>query len=673
MPSKDAIELYKRFASSVKCPVSGRISDNRLYQAVWQQRDFLESKWTKYEQTYLPNQQKLTTIVDENTLYKSNSPSGKFFAVLKQFQEAGQSKESKNFRIELWDSLKGRMNMTKLGSEKDDKYGETCMNGTFGGFVWDEAEENLAFVAESKIAKSSEFVKASTDEEFENAGKASIWKESWGEQLGSCHRTLVCVYNIATSKVKSIDWHADYALSNPQFCNNHNNILFIAQSVKPYRLGRIYCTNKYSKLVFHNTESGKSEVLLENAGIINLVKVNARKFLFQQREIGLGPHWDCYKLMRLEFNEDFSKHEIKILVDYVKETNEDFNGIYSDSYSTRCLLNENTLVFSTMNKSKSDVFSVDLTSGKVEKYDLPEKFTNYGVLDVHDGQVLMYCSAENIEPSLAVHVDGKLQILESGSEHDFSAEIVDFKTDGTEWQGVFIPQENSSEYKGVILRPHGGPHSIATASFSTEIGYLAKLGYAQMIVNYRGSLGFGFDHIRTLPGHCSVNDVDDCMTALMWTFENKHCPKDKAFLTGGSHGGFLTCHLIGQFPDVFKAAVTRNPVTNVSAMVGVTDIPDWCWYECIEEFKNFEFKGEVANWCHPGNMTEAHYGEMFRKSPMFHVNKVKTPLLLQIGEDDARVPPSQGIAYYRALKSNEVDTEIYSRFYITWPVLKPVF
>jgi len=312
-----------------------------------------------------------------------------------------------------------------------------------------------------------------------------------------------------------------------------------------------------------------------------------------------------------------------------------------------------------MNRSRSDVFVINLDTKNVKKLDLSDEFTNYGVLDVHDGKVLMYCSAENREPTLAVwhKAAESFEIVDDAPKHDFTWEIVDFETDGASWQGVYVAPTKSTEYKGVILRPHGGPHSVATASFYTEMAFLANLGYAQMVVNYRGSLGFGHKNIRTLPGNCSVNDVQDCMTALEWCFTERGCDRSKAFLTGGSHGGFLTCHLIGQFPEVFKAAVTRNPVTNVAAMVGVTDIPDWCWYETIPDIKIGE--GEVSNWCHPGNMTEEQYQIMYRKSPMFHVNKVKTPLLLQIGEDDARVPPSQGISYFRALKANKVQTEMY--------------
>ena len=48
---------------------------------------------------------------------------------------------------------------------------------------------------------------------------------------------------------------------------------------------------------------------------------------------------------------------------------------------------------------------------------------------------------------------------------------------------------------------------------------------------------------------------------------------------GGSHGGLLTGHLVGQHPGAFRAGVLRNPVMDVSLMVHVSDIPDWCYCE----------------------------------------------------------------------------------------------
>ena len=55
--------------------------------------------------------------------------------------------------------------------------------------------------------------------------------------------------------------------------------------------------------------------------------------------------------------------------------------------------------------------------------------------------------------------------------------------------------------------------------------------------------------------------------------------KARVAVIGGSHGGFLTGNLVGQHPDRFRCGVLRNPVMDLSLMVNVSDIPDWCFVE----------------------------------------------------------------------------------------------
>ena len=95
----------------------------------------------------------------------------------------------------------------------------------------------------------------------------------------------------------------------------------------------------------------------------------------------------------------------------------------------------------------------------------------------------------------------------------------------------------------------------------------------------------------------------------------------------------------GQYPDMFKAVVARNPVTHTPSMVDTSDIPDWVFNETGSSY-------DPSAYAQPD--TQAN---MFRSSPAAHVQNVKAPIYFMIGSQDLRVPPHQGIQMYRALKA----------------------
>lgn len=206
-----------------------------------------------------------------------------------------------------------------------------------------------------------------------------------------------------------------------------------------------------------------------------------------------------------------------------------------------------------------------------------------------------------------------------------------------------LPSVGSSKKAPVILFPHGGPHSCSTTAFALSVAFLTHLGYAVIQVNYRGSIGFGQSYVDCLPGNCGSMDVNDCILALKDALKNNSdvLDEENIFVMGGSHGGFLTGHLISSEQVEFRAAAMINAVTNMALCVGMSDIPDWCFVESGTK----EYNPETLR-------------VMFEKSPISRIDKVKAPTLIILGENDKRVPIPQSIEYYHTLRSNGVETKL---------------
>ncbi|CAI5509579.1 unnamed protein product [Closterium sp. Naga37s-1] len=201
----------------------------------------------------------------------------------------------------------------------------------------------------------------------------------------------------------------------------------------------------------------------------------------------------------------------------------------------------------------------------------------------------------------------------------------------------------------LLVVPHGGPHGVSTTNFVMPYAYLCALGYAVLHVNYRGSLGFGEEALQSLPKHIGRQDVADLLEAIDRVVELGYVDAARMAVIGGSHGGFLAGHLIGQEPDRFRTAVLRNPVTNLASMVGTTDIPDWCFVEAF---------GQPGMAAFSDSPTAAELQTFLKASPIAYASKVKVPTLFVLGGKDLRVPSSNGLQLVHALRAQGLEARV---------------
>ncbi|KAF7458864.1 Prolyl oligopeptidase family protein [Cryptosporidium felis] len=201
------------------------------------------------------------------------------------------------------------------------------------------------------------------------------------------------------------------------------------------------------------------------------------------------------------------------------------------------------------------------------------------------------------------------------------------------------------EKSPLLLFLHGGPHSVSSLIFSTGVTFFAELGYTVLLPNFVGSIGFGDNFTRKLIGNILESDLKEIvyLSDSIRGIEELRIDPKKCFAFGGSYGGALVLSLATKFPDFLTSGASINGFSNANSFIAASDVPDYPFSEMITE-----------GHCETGRITILKDYETLVKlhsaSPISMVDQVTTPLLLAIGDSDARVPPSQSIEFYNALK-----------------------
>ncbi len=207
------------------------------------------------------------------------------------------------------------------------------------------------------------------------------------------------------------------------------------------------------------------------------------------------------------------------------------------------------------------------------------------------------------------------------------------RPDGYEIEGWAmrpVPCETGRRYPAV-LEIHGGPHAQYGTLFFHEFQVLAASGIGVIFTNPRGSEGYGQEFVFANHEDWGGRDMEDLLACVDAVVEQGWVDPQRLGVIGGSFGGFMTNWIIGH-TDRFRAAVSDRSISNFVSKWGVADYGwlsnDWEW----------------------GGPPYADFDRYMRASPIFYVERVRTPLLLIHGEQDLRCPIAEAEQFFTALK-----------------------
>ncbi|XP_043960960.1 acylamino-acid-releasing enzyme isoform X3 [Gambusia affinis] len=584
--------------------------------------------------------------------------------------------EEKQF-LEIWSkNIKVKsINLTALK-----KHGKVYEDEQFGSLVWSHSETHLLYVAEKKRPETkcffqTELPELSSIEDEEEImrvekkdtvkGEQFVYYEDWGEAFVGKSCPVLCVLDIEGDNVSVLEGVPDSISPGQAFwAPGDTGVVFIGWWHEPFRLGLKYCPNRRSSLFYVDLTGGKCEQLSSDTSAVFSPRLSPDQCRIIYLECSVyGPHMQCCKLCMY----DWYTKKTSVVVDIVGRPREDgFTGIYSSQLSPKCWsADSQRVVVACPQRSQMDLLVVDTSTGSITSLTAKSEIGNWCLLNIERDLMVVSCSSPNCPPNLRVgFLPGKgsqeevvwVTLEESQTLPDIDWQIKTFTPSegldnhqypGIDYEAVLMkPKEVKEGVKlPLIVLPHGGPHSVVVAEWLLSTSVLCRMGFGVLMVNYRGSLGFGQDSILSLLGNVGSQDVMDVQSAVESVLDAEF-DREKVAISGGSHGGFLACHLIGQYPGFYKACVARNPVVNLASMIGSTDIPDWCVVEA-----GYDYSPD----CLPD---PAVWEQMLNKSPIKYVPQVRTPVLLTLGEDDKRVPNKQGIEYYKALKAKQIPVRL---------------
>lgn len=187
----------------------------------------------------------------------------------------------------------------------------------------------------------------------------------------------------------------------------------------------------------------------------------------------------------------------------------------------------------------------------------------------------------------------------------------------------------------LLVEIHGGPQAMwgpGDASMWHEFQYFAARGYGIVYCNPRGSSGYGYAFQHENYQNWGPGPAQDVLAATAYAADLSWIDNTRQVITGGSYGGYLTVWIIAH-DHRFKAAAAQRGVYELSIFFGEGN----AWRLVPYHFGGYPWQPDIRTLLNA-------------QSPLSHVTKITTPLLISQGDTDLRAGVIQSEMLYKSMK-----------------------
>ena len=406
------------------------------------------------------------------------------------------------------------------------------------------------------------------------------------------------------------------------------------------KVGVEYAESTNTDLYAYNLENGKTTNLTEG------------KMGYDKNPV-ISPNGKYMAWESME-REGYEADKIRLFVmDLTTGEKKDYSENFEQNAEGLRWSNDNTIWFISDWHATDEIYSLDITSGKITKH--TDGIHNYtSVIPV--GEQLYATKMSMSMPTELFRVDPKtgkdeqlsfinknlLDQLTMGKVEKRWVKTTDNK-DMLVWM-IYPPHFDANKKYPAILYCTGGPQNTISQSWSYRWNFqqMAANGYVIVAPNRRGLPGFGMEWLEQISGDYSGQNIKDYFSAIDDAKKEPYIDENRLGCVGASYGGYSVYYLAGHHNKRFKAFI---------AHCGIFDLK--MQYFTTEEmwFANWDMGG--APWQKNNKVAQ----RTFANSPDLFVGNWDTPILVIHGQKDFRIDASQGMAAFNAARMRGIPAQ----------------